>query len=185
VSFIIIFRTLSFPMLARYMLSFCACPSVCLSQADIVSKRLDESNCRLLPPTPHCTIRKSGYLQKLGYFHLSHRRRRRRSSLSYLSYTTVDESWLFTTSRSTVTLWLHYCCTTRFYSWQDFNWHSASRGSSAVSELLVWLIVWVYAAFAGGIGFINNLHVALSTTFSSCRKNSVVDTLCLYRSLYD
>ena len=38
------------------------------------------------------------------------------------TYTTVDESWLFTTSRSAVTLYLHYldllwiCCTTCFYS---------------------------------------------------------------------
>jgi len=46
------------------------------------------------------------------------------------TYTTIDESWLFT-SRSTVTIKLHYCdllwicCTTCFYSWQDADWHSA------------------------------------------------------------
>jgi len=27
------------------------------------------------------------------------------------------------------------CCTTCFYSWQDTDWHSASRGPSAVAEL--------------------------------------------------
>jgi len=50
------------------------CPSVCLSQAGIVSKRLHESNCfwygGFLPSIPHCLIRKFGYLQKLGYFPL-------------------------------------------------------------------------------------------------------------------
>jgi len=57
--------------------------------------------------------------------------------------TTVDESWLFTTSRSTVTLQLRYCdllricCTACFYSRQDFDRHGASRGPSAVAELLV------------------------------------------------
>ena len=33
-------------------------------------------------------------------------------------------------------LWM-ICCTTCFYSWQDFDWHSASRGPSAVAALLV------------------------------------------------
>ena len=32
-------------------------------------------------------------------------------------------------------LWI--CCTTCFYSWQDSDWHSASRGPSAVAEFFV------------------------------------------------
>ena len=51
------------------------------------------------------------------------------------TYATFSESWLFTASQWTVTLWLWYfdllwiCCTTCFYSWQDFNWHSTSTQS--------------------------------------------------------
>jgi len=62
------------------------------------------------------------------------------------TYRTIDESWLFTTSRSTVTLQLYYCdllwicCTVYFYSWQDFDWRSASRGPSAVAQFLVFVI---------------------------------------------
>jgi len=79
-----------------------------------------------LPPVPHCVVRKFGYLQKLGYFpvelcpklgtwKISPRQIDRvvnNSSTVELvddTYTTVDESWLFTTSRSNVTLQLHYC----------------------------------------------------------------------------
>jgi len=113
-----------------------------------------------------CVIRKYAYLQKSGYFPLglfpelrtlenfatasrSRCQQHSSSSSSTVEFvddtcTTIDESWLFTTSRSTVTLWLHYwdllriCCTTCFYGWQDFDWHSASRGPSAVAELRVW-----------------------------------------------
>ena len=35
-------------MLARYMLSSCVCPSVCLSQADTVQKRLNIRSCRTI-----------------------------------------------------------------------------------------------------------------------------------------
>jgi len=108
------------------------CSSVCPSQAGVVWKRLDESSWFLawgfLPPIPHCVIRKFGYLQKLGYFSLELRpqnfitacrsRCQQHSSSSSSStvefvddtYTTVDESWLFTTSRSTVILQLHSIC---------------------------------------------------------------------------
>jgi len=61
------------------------------------------------------------------------------------TYTTIDESWLFTTSRSTVTFWLHHCdflwicCTTCFYGWQDFDWQRASRGPSVVAEFVVFI----------------------------------------------
>jgi len=64
------------------------------------------------------------------------------------TYTTVDESRLSTTctpvscNRLTQLLWLVAdFCATCFYrcasSLQDFDWHSASRGPSAVAELLV------------------------------------------------
>ena len=96
-------------MLVRYfILSPCVRPSIRLSQAGILSKRLDESSECLehggfLPPIPHWVIRKCVYLLKLGYFPLelcpklrtnkisprqvdrvvnkTRRRRRRRSSL--------------------------------------------------------------------------------------------------------
>jgi len=72
-----------------------------------------------LPPIPHCVVRKFAYLQKLGYFRLGlcsksglrklrhgkYIARCQQNSLSSLStveldddtYTTVAESWLFTT----------------------------------------------------------------------------------------
>jgi len=60
-----------------------------------------------LPPTPHRVIRKFGYLQKLGYFPLGlcPKLLKSSSTVEFVddTYTTVDESWLFTTSRSTVT----------------------------------------------------------------------------------
>jgi len=81
-----------------------------------------------LPPIPHCVLKTFGYLQKLGYFPsegtlsqtpdfdnfatASRSRCQQNSSSSSSStvelvddiYTTIDESWLFTTSRRTVTL---------------------------------------------------------------------------------
>ena len=105
-----------------------ACPSVrpsVMSQADIVSKRLDESSCFLawgfLPPIPYCVVRKSGYLQNHGYFpqglcpklrtlislrqvgRVVNKSRRRRYRRSSLLTTPIRQSWQFTTSRSTVT----------------------------------------------------------------------------------
>jgi len=48
-----------------------------------------------------------------------------------------------------ILLWI--CCTTCSYSWQDFDWRNASRGPSAVAELLVFhfsisccLLIYVY-----------------------------------------
>jgi len=63
--------------------------------------------------------------------------RRRRRLRSSLLTTPIRQSTLFTTSRSTVTFELHYCdllwicCITCFDSWQNFDWHCASRGPSA------------------------------------------------------
>ena len=62
------------------------------------------------------------------------------------TYTTVDESWLFTTRRSTVTLQLHHCdllwicCATCFCSCAAVDaslTDSALRAMSAVAKLLV------------------------------------------------
>jgi len=124
-------------MPARYMLSSRVCLSVRPSQASIVSKVLDKSSLfwhgGFFPPIQHCAVRKCGYLQKLRYFLLrtlsptpelenfaaaSRSRCQQHSSSS--SSTTVElvddtyavapinESWLFTTSRSTVTPLLRF-----------------------------------------------------------------------------
>jgi len=105
-------------------------PSAYLSQAGIVSKRLDEWSCfwhgGFIPSIPHCVVRKFGRPQKLGYFPLelcpelqtqenfataSRSRCQQHSSSSSSTvelvddtHTTVDESWLLSASRSTVTL---------------------------------------------------------------------------------
>jgi len=117
-------------MLARYMLS--SCLSVRLSQGGIVSKkRLDKSSGFLVEASFHlstlCYTRKCGYLPKLGYFfvglcpklrtskifrHVASKRRSRYQQHSLSStvefaddtYTTIDESWLFTASQLTVIL---------------------------------------------------------------------------------
>ena len=139
-------------LLARYLL-LSVRPSVRPSQAGIVSKRLDKSSwllARRFPATiPHCVIKKFGYLQKLrvlfcgtlsqtpdldNFARANRSRCQQNSSMSSLTvefvddnYMTIDESWLFTTGQSTVTLSLHncdllwICCTTCFYSRQDFD----------------------------------------------------------------
>ena len=114
------------------------CPSVRLSvrhkpilYRNDWSNRTDVWHRGLLPPMPRCVKRKIGYLQKLGYFPVqlfspnlrlkiataSRSRSQQHSSSSSSTvkfvdetYTTVDESRLFNTSPSTVTLWLHSIC---------------------------------------------------------------------------
>ena len=108
-------------------------PSVCLSQAGIVSKRLDESSWYLaweLPstyPTLSCKkiwvsslwnfvpktsalltnrLRKFRHGKLIALSTTCRRRRRRSSLLTTMRQSTIDESWLFTTSRSTVSLTL-------------------------------------------------------------------------------
>ena len=56
-------------MLARYMLPSCVRPSVCLSQAGVLLKRLGELSWNLgfLPSIPLCVIKKAGY-QKIKVF---------------------------------------------------------------------------------------------------------------------
>jgi len=129
-------------MLARYLL----CQSVRPLQAGIVSKRLDESRWflawRLPPayPTPCCkeiwmspeicVLPPRNFLPNSGLKTVSprqvdrvvnktRRRRRRRSSLELVddTYTTVDESWLVITRRSTATLQLHYCDLLWIFLW--------------------------------------------------------------------
>ena len=107
-------------------------PSVCLSvrppvrpsQAGIISKRLDESSWfwhgRFLPCLPYGNLGISknwgtslwnfvsnSELSEISPWKVDrvvNRTRRRSSLLTTPIYATVDESWLFTTSRSTVTL---------------------------------------------------------------------------------
>ena len=64
-------------MLARYLLSSCVCPSVCLfvrhkpvMYRNNWTNRADFWHRAFLPPDPHCAIRKYGYPKKLGYFSL-------------------------------------------------------------------------------------------------------------------
>jgi len=127
--------------------------TVFTSQAGIVWKWLEESSWYLawrLPSTyPNVCIRKirvlpSGTLSRtpdLENLATASRLRCQQHSSSSSStvelvddiYTTVDESRLFTTSRSTVTLCLHnfdllwICRTSCFYSWQDFDWERVAR----------------------------------------------------------
>ena len=62
--------------------------------------------------------------------------------------TTIDESWLFTASRSTVpsnsitSICCGFFCTTCFCSWHDFDWHSMLHGLSALAEFLVLRLFW-------------------------------------------
>jgi len=97
--------------LARYMLSSCVRLSVCHKPV------LHRNHGCFLPPIPHCV--KFGYLQnkgtslwnfvpKSGKFCATSRSHCQQNSSTVEpvddTYTTVDESWLFTTSRSAVTL---------------------------------------------------------------------------------
>ena len=118
-------------LLARYMLSSCVRLYVHLSQAGIVWKRLDESSwflawrlpstystlcCKEICVSPKIRILPSGTLSQTSYlenFTTASRSRCQQNSSSSSSstvelvdntYTTIDESRLFTTSRSTVTL---------------------------------------------------------------------------------
>jgi len=146
-------------MLARYMLASCVYPSVCHKP---VLYRNDWTNRAgfwqegLL--SPHCVIRKFGYLRKLGYFPprhffpysgLSKFRRGNSIALSTKLVVVVDGQacWrhLYDSRRVVAVyyksvncnpltrLWI--CCTTCFYSWRDFDWHG---GPSAVAEFLVY-----------------------------------------------
>ena len=115
---------------------------------------------RLPSPVLHCIIRKFRYLQKLRYFPLALFPRLRifcygtsialstklvlsSSTIELVdnTYMTVDESWLFTTSQSTVilltSLWI--CCTTveLLSTVVKILAYSVSHCLSTVAELFV------------------------------------------------
>ena len=120
-------------MPARCTLSSCVRPFVRLSVRPSVrhkpvfyrndwTNRAGISHGGFLPPIPHCVVRKYGYRQNSRYFLQTQKispgvdRVVNKNSSSSSSttvefvddtYTTVDESWLFTTSRSSVNLQLH------------------------------------------------------------------------------
>jgi len=134
-------------MLALYLLSLCVRLSV-LYRNDWTN-RTGIWHGGFLSPIPHCVIRKLGHVQTLV------RRKFRRDNSIALS-TTRPSSVVVADSR---VCWRHLyhnrrvvavcytsvncnpltpfdlwwiCRTTCFYSRQDFDWHSASRGPSAV-----------------------------------------------------
>jgi len=119
------------------------------------------------PSIPHCVIWKYGYLQKtkvlpclrkfvvnsgLGKF-------RHGKSIALSTKLVVVVCWrhLYDDRRVVAVYyksinWSHLTPLLRFvfvdllynlflYSWQDFDWHSASRGPSALAELLVYELV--------------------------------------------
>ena len=133
-------------------------PSISPSQAGVVWKRLDESSwflarrlsstyptlcCKEIWVSPKITVLSYGTLSQtsdLENFATASCSPCQQNSSSTVELvddtcTTVDESWLFTTRQSTVTLQLHHCdllwiCrTTCFCSRQDFDWHSVLCGS--------------------------------------------------------
>jgi len=145
-------------MLAPYLLS-CVPESVCLSQADVVSKRLDESSWFLawrLPsiyPTLCCPkISVSPKIKNLSLWNFATNRGKSIALSTKLVVVVVDcrVCWwhvydnrvvavYYKSVNSNVILYFHYfdllwiCCTTCFYVWQDFNGRSASRAASAVA----------------------------------------------------
>ena len=110
---------------ASAVYAFVACPSVRLS---ITSRYFIETTGRIelgflqggfLSPVPHWVVRKYGHLSRTPGFQnfatVSRSRCQQHSSSSSSTvelvddtYTTIDESWLFTTKRSTVTPLLRF-----------------------------------------------------------------------------
>ena len=169
-------------MLARYLLSSCVSlsvrPSVRPSQAGIASKRLHKSSwysARRLPSTyptlcykeiwaspkrvlpsetldlENCAAASRSRCQRIvvvvdGRACWRHLYDNRRVVAVYY------KSIIFNPLTPFDLLWI--CRTTCFYSWQDLDWHSASRGPSAVAELLVETPVElrVHAVAWSGIG---------------------------------
>jgi len=144
------------------MLLSCVRLSVRLPQAGIVSKRLDESSwfwhVGFLPLIQHCVISKYSYLQKLGNYPLRlcpnsglNKFLRGKSIALSTKLVVVDgrACWrhLYDNRRVVAVYYKSINCNpltpycdmlwTCFYGWQDFDWHSALRGPSAVAKLLV------------------------------------------------
>ena len=114
-------------MLAQYMglyaMTLCLSVSICFcfSPVGVLSKRLNESSWFWHGSFIRCVTRKFGYLRKLGHFH----------DPSETLFQTLDLDLL----------WI--CCTTCFYNCAavyKILTDSASRGPSAVAELLVTLM---------------------------------------------
>ena len=144
-----------------YILS--SCLLVRPPQAGIVSKWRDELSCfchgGFLPPVPHCVMRKFGYIEKIRVLlcgtlpqtldlenfanqidRVVNKTRRRSSLLTtprlYDSRRVVA---VYDTSvnRNPLTPLLQFVVDLLYNlwnSWQDFDWHGASRGPSAVAE---------------------------------------------------
>jgi len=99
----------------------------------------------------HCGLRKFRHSKSSVYRWYTQLDRRRFVYDTYktMKATRMRHGWvhMFITHRSTLTLQLHNfdlfrTCRTRVSAllrgnWRDFNWHDASRGHSAIAELLV------------------------------------------------
>ena len=105
----------------------------------------------------HCGLRKFRHSKSSVYRWYTQLDRRRFVHDTYktMKATRTRHGWLhmFTTHRPTLTLQLHNfdffrtCRTALLHgNWQDFNWHDASRGPSAIAELLV-LSIWSVASW--------------------------------------
>jgi len=96
----------------------------------------------------HCGLRKFRHSKSSVYWWYTQLDRRRiiYDTCKTMKATRTHHSWvhMFTTHRPTLTLQLHNfdlfrtCRTALLHgNWQDFNWQDASRGPSAIAELLV------------------------------------------------
>jgi len=124
------------------------------------------------PPVPHCIIRKFGYMQKWGYFPLELGPKtldfENFATVKSIALSTklVDDRtcWrhghLYVSRRVVAVYYTSISCNnlTRLLwfvvdllynlflqlwsSWQDFHWHSVSRGPSAVAEFLAKVAFW-------------------------------------------
>jgi len=94
----------------------------------------------------HCVMRKFGYLHKLRYFplELCPKLWTLKNLLQRVNRIVVVNRWVLAVCYKWINcnpltpfdlLWI--CCTVCFYSWQDFDWRSASHSPSAVSEFLL------------------------------------------------
>ena len=96
------------------------------------------------------------------------------------TYTTIDdESWLFTTCRPTVTLWLRCCdffvdssynC---FYSWQDFDWQRVAWSVYCSRALKDWTEL---ANLANDIKSYKRLKIKCIFIFTSGKKTKTLET---------
>ena len=114
---------ISFFTARRYIsavLAVVVCPSACPSQAGIIRKRLDESSwflARRLPSTCHTVCKEIWVSPKTRI---------------------LQRTWSQTPDlENLVIVVVSLLYTTCFYSWQDFDWHVASRGPAVEAQILV------------------------------------------------